>query len=380
MVVVASHSAALLLTGSVLVLPLNLGYAAHAAVIVFFLISGFCIHYSQAVTAHYAPERASSGLDLGRYARRRFRRIYPPLVLAIALTIAFDGLGGRLDPTVYAGGTHYDFINYSVLVGHHTLRTLGGNLLMQGGLFTRTYGTNGPLWSLSYEFWFYVLYPLLWFTAGRHSAGRAAVPVAVVSTAGLIVVHLLGPVYLVPALAAWGIWFGGAVLADLYVGRLRVGAPAVYLFCLSGAAVAYALFRTFGDLALVDYALAFVFVALLNLMLSLADGVGEVALKVLARALSPLGRISYSLYLVHFPWLMLLSAWWLSGHNNRLPNSPLLAVIGVASSLALASLTWLLVERRFTNARGGMAQPIRQSIDEEISPMARAQAPERLVG
>jgi peptidoglycan/LPS O-acetylase OafA/YrhL len=366
LVVVASHSAALLLTGSILLLPLHLGYAAHAAVIMFFLISGFCIHYSQSVTAHYAPEAARSGINLARYARRRFRRIYPPFVLAIVLTIAFDWLGARLNPDVYAAATRYDFINYSVSVGHHSLRTLGGNLLMQGGLFTRTFGTNGPLWSLSYEFWFYVLYPLLWFTAGRRGAGRAAVPVALVSIGGLVVLHLVGPIYLVPALAAWGIWFGGAILADLHVGRLQVRTGTVYALCLAAAVVAYGLYRTLGDLGFLDYALAFVFAAFLNLVLSTRGGVTMAGITVVARALSPLGRISYSLYLVHFPWLLLLSAWWLS-HHNSLPGSPLLAVGGVASSLALASVSWLAVERRFTDARPEMTRPTRLAAEPVIS-------------
>jgi peptidoglycan/LPS O-acetylase OafA/YrhL len=362
LVVVASHSAALLLTGSILVLPLHLGYAAHAAVIMFFLISGFCIHYSQAVTAHYAPAASSSGFNIGRYGERRFRRIYPPLVLAIALTIAFDWIGWRLNPSVYAGVTRYDFIKYSVLVGHHSLRTLGGNLLMQGGLFTRTFGTNGPLWSLSYEFWFYVLYPLLWFTAGRRGTGRAAIPVVLVSIIGLAVVHFRGPVYLFPALSAWGIWFGGSVLADLYVGRLRVQTQAVYFSCMLGAAVAFGLYRTLSDLAFLDYSLAFVFSAFLSIVLSARNGASSVGIIAVARALSPLGRISYSLYLVHFPWLMLVSALWLSQHDNRLPDSPLLALVGVASSLVLATFTWFLVERRFTNTRSGARGPLRRSV------------------
>jgi peptidoglycan/LPS O-acetylase OafA/YrhL len=58
---------------------------------------------------------------------------------------------------------------------------------------------------------------------------------------------------------------------------------------------------------------------------------------------------------------MLLSAWWLSGHGNRLPKSPLLAATGVASSLVLASVVWLLVERRFTNARSGMTGSVHDS-------------------
>jgi peptidoglycan/LPS O-acetylase OafA/YrhL len=63
--------------------------------------------------------------------------------------------------------------------------------------------------------------------------------------------------------------------------------------------------------------------------------------------------------LIHFPWLVVLAAWWLSGHDNRLPSSPMLAVVGVISALGLASITWLLVESRFTNSRTETKRPVR---------------------
>jgi peptidoglycan/LPS O-acetylase OafA/YrhL len=61
------------------------------------------------------------------------------------------------------------------------------------------------------------------------------------------------------------------------------------------------------------------------------------------------GEISYSLYVVHFPWLALLSAWWLSSHA-RLPLGVELVVPGVISALLLALCCWYLVERHFVSA------------------------------
>ena len=69
------------------------------AVLLFFLISGFCIHYKQA-------KQLSLGqvaLDLSTYASRRFWRLYPTLVLAMLLAGAWWLIGSRLNPAFYSG-------------------------------------------------------------------------------------------------------------------------------------------------------------------------------------------------------------------------------------------------------------------------------------
>ena len=53
-----------------------------SAVMLFFVVSGFAIHYPNA-----AP---GSRLDVGPYAMRRFLRIYPPYVVAVLLTVAAE--------------------------------------------------------------------------------------------------------------------------------------------------------------------------------------------------------------------------------------------------------------------------------------------------
>ena len=45
--------------------------------------------------------------------------------------------------------------------GSLTLSTFFGNVFFLQGIVTSCFGSNGALWSLSYEFWYYIFFPLL---------------------------------------------------------------------------------------------------------------------------------------------------------------------------------------------------------------------------
>ena len=68
-----------------------------------------------------------------------------------------------------------------------------------------------------------------------------------------------------------------------------------------------------------------------------------------AKRLDGFGRTaawSYSLYLVHFPIIVLVRAVWTREHE--LPDGPTLACVGFAATLLAALGSWLLVERPTT--------------------------------
>src|SRR5207302_10791525 len=51
------------------------------------------------------------------------------------------------------------------------------------------FGTNGPLWSLAFEFWFYALYPLLLLLSVRFGTRRTMGIVLAVSVVGFLGHH-----------------------------------------------------------------------------------------------------------------------------------------------------------------------------------------------
>ncbi len=78
----------------------------------------------------------------------------------------------------------------------------------------------------------------------------------------------------------------------------------------------------------------------------------------LSGRLALLGDISYSLYVLHLPWIVLLSTWWLSAFG-QLPVGGELMVLGAVSSIGLALGGWYFVERHFMTSRSARRASVR---------------------
>jgi len=164
------------------------------AVITFFLLSGFVIAYAFA---------RSSNRSFGRYFSSRFCRIYIPLFAVFLITWVFESLrtGSPVNP---------DIVN--LLGNAFMLQDLGSEY--PGTLFMPYLG-NGPLWSLSYEWWFYLLFfPLVTQIGNRH-IHYIAYGIACIAA----VAYILFPVFPLRVLMHFAIWWTGAYLAYLYLNR-----------------------------------------------------------------------------------------------------------------------------------------------------------------
>ncbi len=92
-------------------------------------------------------------------------------------------------------------------------------------IYVPVFGVNGPLWSLRYEAWFYILYPAFWWIAKQSIAMGAGTMVALFALShfpAIWPVTLLRDIF-----SAMLIWWLGALLAEIYVGRLRIPWSAV---------------------------------------------------------------------------------------------------------------------------------------------------------
>lgn len=197
----------------------------HEMVILFFLLSGFSIHYS---SFHRSIWSAQGTL---RYYYLRCRRIYPLFVIAILFGLCVLLLGKCLNLQPYT----------RIEIG---LRDLLANALFLGDLYDRS-GTwfavlpvDPPLWSLSYEFGYYLLYPLFWRLSRLYGIWTAVMLSALVSGVS-VVIDLSGtPNHLCNVMGSYWIWCFGALLGELRFRRKVLRLPSVPYYVVMMAAIA----------------------------------------------------------------------------------------------------------------------------------------------
>jgi peptidoglycan/LPS O-acetylase OafA/YrhL len=121
----------------------------HDAVVIFFVLSGFVIS-----NVHRTRET-----DLRTFSLKRMSRIYSVFIPAVILSVLFDALGFLKNPAIYGEGFSHPW-NLRTLA--QTLIFLGQNWNQNTGL-----GTNGALWSLHFEVWYYALFAAFVFSPKR---------------------------------------------------------------------------------------------------------------------------------------------------------------------------------------------------------------------
>jgi len=130
----------------------------YISVMVFFVLSGFFITKSIVGMV----ERGS--WSWRNYLIRRLSRLWTVLIPALVLTLFWDKLGIILTDSGYYTGEFFEGYarGPSTEDGGVDLSwgAFAGNAFFLGGIETALYGSNLPLWSLAYEFWYYILFPL----------------------------------------------------------------------------------------------------------------------------------------------------------------------------------------------------------------------------
>lgn len=127
-----------------------LGAHSHAAVMVFFVLSGYVVAYAT------GKKTESGGYGFRAYFLDRWSRIYSVLLVAIAFTLVIDFVGRSLSP-IYHDPSFMPQSGFA-------LRLFANIFALQGIQGHRIQlGSNPALWSVGYEFIFYLMYGLLFF-------------------------------------------------------------------------------------------------------------------------------------------------------------------------------------------------------------------------
>ncbi len=305
---------------------------------IFFFVSGFLISRSH--------ENSSS---LGNYARNRFLRIYPALIVCLcAALLAVAGTGYFRDHAVTATGLLAWLAAQSTVMQFYNpdfLRGFGVGAL------------NGSLWTISVELQFYVLTPLLYAALRRLDPKRWNLALASL----IVFFALLNRLYMaLPTGAAIPLaskligvsflpWFGFFLLGVIFQRNFER---------------LHALLVGRGGVVVVGYALAALFLTrvvgletgneihpLLALLLAATVFSLAYTRPLLAQALLRRNDISYGIYIYHMPVINTLLYLGITGSTGSV-------LLGLGLAFACAALSWILVEKPCLRRKRAALNPI----------------------
>lgn len=289
-------------------------------VMLFFVLSGFCIHLPVA-SKDLNPQWAS-------YAVRRALRIYPAYIATLALSffvslLFLKGSGeGLSEISTYATS--------SIMLQNWA----------SGG---RQISLNPSLWSIPVEVEFYIVYPLLLFL-WRGRGLRAATTFTLLCTG-------IGAIFFALGYSQSGvtffkyalIWNSGAWLAESYAkGKMpkwtkwHLFALVVTLICTMAAGLA----------GVNDFYLHYGWALASFLLLMWVLGPGAPVFSSKQWWVSPfvfIGTVSYSFYLLHFPLFKLAGIFWVQVYGSK-PASFLIPTLATALVIPFAWIFYHLIE------------------------------------
>jgi peptidoglycan/LPS O-acetylase OafA/YrhL len=292
----------------------------HSAVMVFFVMSGFLV-------GGKVLERLAQGtFSWQKYAIDRSSRLYAVYVLALLL-------GGALDQFGYVHFNQFGLYNESfpgripvVNFNFHadlswTIFAL--NLGMCQTIFGPVLGSNGPLWSLANEFWYYLAGPLIFVLLLRK--GWRSITASLIALAALI--WFLPTAMLIYSL----VWLMGAAL---YFMNSRRVLPLWCSLLLFLACFSLARLQWLKVPYLADFLIGISYSLLIN---SVAGSARRLPWHLLNRTAAD---FSYSVYLCHFPFLVfvLSGLYQIAGLGLRGPRTPL--TIGIFFLILLLVYVW----------------------------------------
>jgi len=270
----------------------------YVGVFLFFVISGFCIHLSRAK----AKVENKQPVTFTAFWKRRFRRLYPPYLIALVLYLGITAFTTKFQLTPFYV---WDVVSH---------------LLMLHNLDSHTvYSINGVFWTLAIEEQLYLAYFLLLFLRNRWGWQRTLATCLVARVLWFIACTAVRERYKVDipiseaAASHWFTWALGALSVEamfglvklprwLYRGRLAL----VFLAAAVGLTFLLPKVEQFGRFTHDSlwlflhplWGLGF-FVLLNRFVLAESRWCVHLRTPFLIKTLAAVGLFSYSLYLTH---------------------------------------------------------------------------------
>jgi len=161
------------------------------AVILFFVLSGFVIQY----TFNYSSDKSFK-----RFFQKRFLRIYIPLAIVFIAHYTILSIEAGATPT----------FEFWTLVGNFLM--LQDISILKPNVICNPFLGNSPLWSLSYEWWFYMLF-FLFIKFFKKKASIIAYTVGTIAT----LTYFVYPFFVNRIFLYFVIFWIGADIAKLHI-------------------------------------------------------------------------------------------------------------------------------------------------------------------
>lgn len=241
----------------------------------FLIISGFLIHFI------YLQNQRQ--FKLGNFFSKRVWRIYPPYFIVLCFFFIYQA---DLSKSGFS-----NFFSHLLLI--HNLRN------------ETFFGINGSFWSIALECQLYLLYPVYLFLIKHFKIYKTTIILLLLLLIWAVIGFYMG-IYSYRyggfVLGYWFVWGLGAFLADRYYSGTRIfDKPFFWLVFF------YILFFTFKLFYLSNYFIlipaSFMCIALIETFLYSHFFDKYLVNRVLIKFLSYTGLVSYSLYLIHQPFL-----------------------------------------------------------------------------
>jgi peptidoglycan/LPS O-acetylase OafA/YrhL len=308
----------------ILTFPFSLG---HEAVLVFFVLSGFLVAGS--VSRAIAGGRWS----WPRYILRRGTRLYVVLAPALLLGALWDHAGLHW---LTVAGRYANEMTVDSLRAHLAWPVAVANLAFLQKIIAPTFGTNGPLWSLSNEFWYYLIFPCALLAIARVTPlARAVYAVATLAIAALLYKEKLE--YIAIWLLGWAVFLAPSPRSRTWTATPALAAT-IALFL---AAMWVAVRQNPDNIHLADGISALCFCPFLYVVVHRPPTPYPVGTR--------LAGFAYTLYATHFPPLLFVGAWVVRQHGSRWPVDP--PHIAAGTAVAALLFAYAAVVAQFTEAR-----------------------------
>ena len=249
----------------------------HQGVVMFFVISGYLV--GGTVLNKYITNGYLDASFIKLYSIKRFSRIYVVLVPAIVIGFIFDLSGIYLFENLYRNAYRISAMDLDVTETITALNFIG-NIFNVQTILTDPLGTALPTWSLANEWWYYFLFPLIFINN---------------NTKILFLLLVIGLFFLNQSIVEYSLlWLIGALTFQLKRKLLHIY---IAILILSTFLVISRIYSGFYIDVLVGLSIAL----LIN-----SSTFSNSRIDLFARFNSVFAEFSYSLYLLHFPLIVLM--------------------------------------------------------------------------